>query len=109
MILHHCKMDFYTAVKYDKYRKVYYRILLKGLKNATIHSSLNDKPISVVIWDENFNYIGETVIGTGKEWNWRNSFVTQEGLNIEYLEKDIEEVYLSFKIFKLKNTRNEPD
>jgi hypothetical protein len=53
--------------------------------------------------DKNFNYLGETTIGKGdKEWFWQNSFVTKEGLNIEYIEKDSEE-YLTFKIFTIKN------
>ena len=42
--------------------------------------------------DEQFNYLGETPLGTSDEWNWSNSFVTEEGLNIEYIDKaDLEE------------------
>ena len=107
MFEHHCKQDFYTAIRYDKYRKVYYRFLWKGIKNASIHSKLDDKPFAVIIMDENFNYLGETEIGTGKDWNWWNSFVTSEGLNIEYIEKEFKEVYLTFKIFNLKDIDNE--
>ena len=98
MVEHHCKQDFYTAIRYDKYRKVYYRFLWKGIKNASIHSKLDDKPFAVIIMDENFNYLGETEIGTGKDWNWWNSFVTSEGLNIEYIEKEFKEVYLTVNL-----------
>lgn len=101
-LIHYARQDLYAAVKYDKYRKVYYRFLLKGIPNATIRTRKEDKPIAVIVMDENFNYLGETVIGTGEDWYWQNSFVTLEGLNIEYLEKDFEEAYLTLKIFTLK-------
>lgn len=53
--------------------------------------------------DEQFEYLGEKLIGTAEEWNWTNSFVTEEGLNIEYIDpKDIEETYMNFKIFTIK-------
>jgi hypothetical protein len=52
--------------------------------------------------DEEFKYLGETVIGTGEDWYWQNSFVTKEGLNIEYIEKNFEEVFLTFKTFNIK-------
>ena len=52
--------------------------------------------------DEYFNYPGETVIGTGEDWYRQNSFVTKEGLNIEFIEKDPEEKYLTLKIFTIK-------
>ena len=62
-----------------------------------------EKPIAVIIFDENFNYLGETVIGTGENWYWQNSFVTEEGLNIEYIDNDLEEKYLRFRIFVVQN------
>lgn len=92
--------DMYGAILYDSYRKMYYRFLLQGIPNATVNSVKEEKPISIIIMDDKFNYLGETIIGTGKTWNWRNTFVTKEGLNIEYLDdKDINEDYLIFKIF----------
>ncbi|MCK9414685.1 MAG: DUF4221 domain-containing protein, partial [Prolixibacteraceae bacterium] len=90
ILVHYARQDLYAAIKYDKYRKVYYRFLLKGIPNATIRTQKEVKPIAIIVMDENFNYLGETVIGTGKEWYWQNSFVTSEGLNIEYIEKDFD-------------------
>jgi hypothetical protein len=53
--------------------------------------------------DEQFNYLGETLIGKAEEWNWTNSFVTQEGLNIEYIDdNDMDEEHLNFKIFTIE-------
>jgi hypothetical protein len=49
--------------------------------------------------DEQFNYLGETVLGAWEDWNWENSFVTSEGLTMEYIEHDadFEEQYLILK------------
>lgn len=101
-LVHYAKQDLYAAIKYDKYRKVYYRFILKGISDATVRTRKEEKPISVIIMDENFNYLGETVIGTGEEWCWQNSFVTEEGLNIEYIKKNLDESHLTLKIFTLK-------
>ncbi|UBD73734.1 DUF4221 domain-containing protein [Parabacteroides goldsteinii] len=92
--------DMYGAILYDPYRKMYYRFLLQGMPDAAIGMSTGEKPVDIIIMDENFNYLGETTIGVEKEWNWTNSFVTLEGLNIEYISGEgIDEDYLTFKIF----------
>ncbi|QTO27157.1 MULTISPECIES: DUF4221 family protein [unclassified Bacteroides] len=99
--------DMYGGILYDSYRKIYYRFLLQGIPNATISSAKEEKPISIIMMDDKFNYLGETTIGTGKKWNWENSFVTREGLNVEYLDsKDINEDYLIFKIFVPEAIKN---
>ena len=101
--MHFVQQDTYSAIIYDKYRKVYYRYVLLGKPDATINESWREKPVSVIIMDKDFNYLGETKIGIGeREWFWQNSFVTEEGLNIEYIEKDIDEHYLNLRIFKIK-------
>lgn len=98
------KQDMYSAIIYDEHRKIYYRFLRKGLPNAPLKTSWKDKEIAVIMLDEEFNYLGETVLGTERNWHWQNSFVTEEGLNIEYVdEEDIDEQYLSFKIFVPEN------
>ena len=54
--------------------------------------------------DEQFRYLGESEIGTGQEWNWKNSFVTKEGLNIERIGTEPEDDdYLTFWLFNLKD------
>jgi hypothetical protein len=95
--------DIYTAILYDKWRKLYYRFMLQGIPGSTSSTGKEKKPVIIIMMDEQFNYLGETVIGTGEQWNWSNSFVTKEGLNIEYInEEDVNEDYLNFKIFKVK-------
>ncbi len=102
IMTHIIEQDAYTAIKYDKFRKVYYRFLLKSASATDGNMRWQKKPIVIIIMDEDFNYLGETEIGTGEDWYWQNSFVTKEGLNIEYIEKDFEEVYLTLKIFTIE-------
>jgi len=97
---HIASQDLYGAIKYDKFRKVFYRFLRKGIPNASVHMQIKKQLIAVIMMDSNFNYLGETVIGASEEWNWQNTFVTEEGINIEYLDsKDISEENINFKIF----------
>lgn len=102
-LIHFLKQDLYGGIIYDKFRKVYYRFVECKIPEATLQNTLNEKTINVIIMNEKFQYLGETKIGTGKEWNWSNSFVTEEGLNIEYIDRDdIDEEFLNFKILKLE-------
>ncbi len=104
LLKHALSQDLYASIKYDKYQKVYYRFIRKAISDATVRTSWKDKEIGVIIMDLDFKYLGEVVLGTGREWYWQNSFVTEEGLNIEYLDKeDIDEVALTLKIFRIKN------
>ncbi len=96
------EQDEYTAIKYDKFRKVYYRFLFKKMTAKNKKNDWHNKPIAVIVLDNQFQYLGETVIGTGEEWNWQNSFVTKEGLNIEYTGINDDENILTLKILTLK-------
>lgn len=103
IIEHYLHQDLYGAILYDPWRKIYYRFIEQGLMDATPNTPLTSKPIIVILMDEEFNYLGETVLGTGKNWNWRNSFVTKEGLNIEYIDtNDTDELYMNFRIYTIK-------
>jgi hypothetical protein len=97
--------DNYTAIKYDPFRKVYYRFLLKAIATPVKNQDFKTKPVDIIVMDENFTYLGETTIGTWKNWNWQNSFVTKEGLNIEYNGNDPEEKNIILKIFTIKKLK----
>jgi hypothetical protein len=104
LFIHYLQQDLYAAIRYDVWRKVYYRFMLKGIPDATSRTLAEEKPVIVILMDEQFNYLGETCIGTNKEWNWTNSFVTEEGLNIEFIEDavtDLNEEYLRLRIFTI--------
>jgi len=97
--------DIYTAIRYDRYRQLYYRIILHGIPGADRSTPRSKKPVSVIIMDRRFNYMGETEIGTGEQWNWNNMFVTREGLNIEYISDDaLDEDFMIFQIFKVEKS-----
>lgn len=97
------QQDMYGPILYDQYQGVYYRFIYERLSNQQRSNSISDKNISIIVVDEDFHYLGEKRIGTGKNWNVRNSFVTQEGLNIEYLSPaNQDEDYIVFKVFQLK-------
>jgi hypothetical protein len=100
LLLKVCKTDLYGAVKYDKFRQVYYRFLRKAIPDATTETDWKDKPVSVIVFDKNFKYLGETVIGTLQNCNWENCFVSAEGLNVEYVDPaNKNEDVLTLKIF----------
>jgi hypothetical protein len=95
--------DVYSAILYDSFRKLYYRFMLAGVPNSSIRNSKEKKVLSIIVMDKDFKYLGESKIGPCSEWNWKNSFVTSEGLNIEYnTPKDFNENYLTFKTFIFK-------
>lgn len=98
------EQDLYAALLYDPFRKVYYRYLQRGLPDADMKTPIDRKPLTIIVMDDQFRYLGETEIGTGQEWNWTNSFVTAEGLNIEHIGVEPEDDdYLTFGLFNLKD------
>ncbi|WP_396603273.1 DUF4221 family protein [Algibacter sp. R77976] len=98
------QQDFYGGILHDKWRRLYYRFTLKAIPNATIKTNYKKKKVAVIIMDEDYNYLGETVLGAWRNWNWENSFVTEDGLNIEYLDHhNLDEISLTFKIFQPKD------
>lgn len=101
---HFLQYDFYSAILYDPYRHVYYRFMLQGIPDAAAKNQWKIKPVVVIIMDEQFNYLGETLIGTGEEWKYDNSFVTSDGLVVEYIDQDAdsEEAYLILKTFTVE-------
>lgn len=90
----------YENIMYDKYRKVYYRIARLPKKDYSSNEKGNKKPIVIITLDSNLKYIGETSLPTDADWAPCNSFVSQEGLNIQVLT-DNEDV-ISFKTFKIE-------
>lgn len=99
LINHLLQYDLYTAILHDPYRHIYYRYMLQAIPDATIQTDWKEKAVVVIMMDEQFNYLGETVLGAWEDWNWENSFVTSEGLTMEYVDHDadFEEQYLILK------------
>jgi hypothetical protein len=87
----------YYKILYDNYRKIYYRIA--GLPSDKVN--LNDintyrKKVSVIMFDEKFNFLGETLLDEHHE-PYR-TFVNEDGLHILYNYDPTKKV--KFKIYK---------
>mgnify|MGYP006183399531 FL=1 len=81
---------------------MYYRVLLKGIPDHGEYSDLSAKPISIIIYDKEFNVVGEKLIGLSENWNPLNMLVSKDGLLIEYLDSNPDfEDFLIFQRFKL--------
>ena len=105
------KRGIYAMVIYDKYRKVYYRIagletdhiLPSGKPKADIH-----KPYSMIILDQKFHKIGETLLEPVEQFLIKDWFVCKEGLcisNANPLNKEIDEAKMAFHVLTLEKIK----
>lgn len=100
------EQDCYLGVKYDKYNHVYYSIFQKGVPIHDVDGNKNqpivDKPFYVIIFNEKFEYCGETELGNHL---YHNNFIpTKQGLlvvtaNPKNPKND--ESILRFDVFKV--------
>ena len=80
-----CYYSRYSTFAYDKYRNLYYRFFYPGhdiSKDSKNTAELNRNPekISIIIFDKNFNVIGETLF---ENKNLSNTyFISPEGLYV---------------------------
>lgn len=94
----------YMGIFYDKYRKVYYRVVVGSVddeKNITKY----DKPISIIILNDSYEIIGEVELPE-KQHDYLSIFVAREGLYISnYNEKNsmLDENFISFSIYALSD------
>jgi hypothetical protein len=97
--VHYLEHAQYAGIFYDKYNKLYYRLILKPLKeyNLNDNSSLL-KELSVIILDDLFNKVGEYDL-IEKTDKYRACFVTSEGLYINILSEDDD--FLKFITLKI--------
>ena len=97
----------YRNIVYDKYRKVYYRFAyyeydFPGPYNVDF--LLSGGPFSIIIMDDKFNVVGETVFPKDT-YATRIWFVNKEGLWLSennFQRKDMTDDVLSFRCLKLK-------
>jgi hypothetical protein len=75
----------FGPILYDEYRKVYYRVAFLPVdeKNA-IYEAKNapTKQVSIVAYDSQFNYLGESLLEKDKFWP-NNVFVSRKGVCIQ--------------------------
>jgi hypothetical protein len=94
----------YHEIIYDKYNKLYYRFAhLPVYDGYSTRDFIHKKPISVIILDENFNKVGETLLPANKYYS-RQCFVSPEGLHIQVLSDDDD--WLKFKVFRIYRNKD---
>jgi hypothetical protein len=97
----------YKSILWDPYRKVYYRFAERGVELKDVNGQFNtwnDKLVSVIILNEDFEILGETDLPQSK-YRISNSFVGKEGLYISTSNEknpDYSEDIMSFDIYELK-------
>ena len=98
----------YLALVYDKYRKVYYRFVYPGIdvtrQDDVMKLGEFRRVFSVMIIDENFNVLGETLMPENT-YNSNMFFVNEAGLWISTNHPenpDFEEDAINFQLFTLK-------
>ena len=101
----------YHNIMYDKYRDVYYRIAelpYEFKQNESIFETPKGREFSIIIFDKNFNIIGETKF-PGNKYFYKMSFVGRDGLYISENNEanpGFDEDKLVFACFKLEEMKN---
>lgn len=96
-IRHFAENHSYANILYDKFRNVYYRIVEIKTKYEGMPGWSKD--ISVIILDNNFKIIGETLIGSINSVNRYTIFVNEKGL---HLLQNSDEDFMTFLIYRLQ-------
>lgn len=76
--------DRFVNMIYDKYRNLYYRILSKSIKYENNDGTINraqDKPFSILIYDNHFNFIKEITFPSRK-YNFTTIYVTKDNVKM---------------------------
>lgn len=92
----------YGSIFYDKYKNIYYRMALLPVEQKNVNYEEKNPPtkrISLIVFDEHFNYLGEQLLDKNKYWS-SNAFVSKEGLNIQNRTKSDET--LNFTTFNFR-------
>lgn len=93
----------YEGIVYDKYRNIYYRYayLPKSIEEYKNVNKNKFKTPSIIVLDENFNKICETLLPTN-EYTPQISFVSPDGLCVGKFEKSMDnEDFMYFAILNL--------
>ena len=101
------RQDSYGGVFYDRFAHVYYALFLKGIPiydSAGNKNSFESKPISIMIFNENFEFCGEHLLKENTYY-WRNLIPSKNGLLIPMFhpeDPNKNPEMLRFQIFKLR-------
>ena len=97
----------YESIKYDKFRNIYYRIILLKPDDLTMVNAVNlDYKVSIMVLDSNFKIISEDLLPLGK-YDFEDLFVTKEGLWMSTNNPNnpnFNDEIMSFDLLTLKDT-----
>lgn len=98
-------MPHYGPIYYDKFREKYYRIVSHGVSEEDYKEGKLRKDFSIIIFDKNFNIVGESLLKNGYEiYNPYKLYINQEGLFISrtdlYSENDNYFYFNKFDLLK---------
>jgi len=97
------EQGFYSGLKYDRWRKVYYRFAYNPINKFADRSTLGQNA-SIIILNNEFEIIGESSINA-KKYSFGINFINEDGLyffnHYQYEKED--DSQFSFDLFKLKN------
>ncbi|MDD2324262.1 MAG: DUF4221 family protein [Bacteroidales bacterium] len=88
----------YSDLVYDKYHKLYYRVVLHKLNKYDKNNNKNDfnkRNWSIIVLDEDFNITTELMMPVGQFW--KRLFFTKQGLILKSIENNHAN---KFKIYK---------
>jgi hypothetical protein len=102
---HEIVSGYFSGIKYDRFRKMYYRLAVHPIELLAANNQKNhyeDKRISVIILDRNFKKIGESILPE-KLHLYTTWFVAEDGIYISNHNRNNEslsENAISFTIYE---------
>lgn len=95
----------FQEIIYDKYKKVYYRIAEHPLSEIEAEAISDPylpgvRDFSIVVFDADFNKVGESDVFKRGQYDSRIFFVNDNGLHIKKLDREVEDK-LWFRIFNV--------
>jgi hypothetical protein len=93
----------YSFITFDKFRNTYYRMAQFPNENFGFTNSMY-KPVSIIILDHNFSFLGETKLNNKKAF-YSKIIVTSDGIIIPYFNPKTSKNGLCY--YSIKPTNNE--
>jgi hypothetical protein len=109
-VTHNIENSQFFNVMYDKYRHVYYRFSLRNIaqENGKYFNSILDKPLVLMVFNENFEVIKEIELPMYK-YSPNTWFITKEGLFVSPTHKKnklVDLLHLRFDIIKIVKSKS---
>jgi len=99
---HYLHTPSYEGIFHDPYRNVYYRVARLPIDDSIdLEEMALPKPVIVIVLNEKFEYIGETIMPKNIDFITNNCFVTKEGLHIQVYLDDDDEDHITFYTYQL--------